>query len=84
MTLPIIVERPLSCFAKDVGAPLLDLEFLSSASNIFQIDCISCTLSFIILPQLIQTISPDSGLVSILVCLLHNEHSINEDELIVF
>jgi hypothetical protein len=78
------VESPLSCFAKDVGAPVLVFEFLSPGSNVFHSAFVSCTLSISTIPQLVQITSPDSGSVSILLVSLHNKHSINEDELITF
>ena len=78
------MESPLSCFAKDVGAPVLTFEFLSPESNVLHSAFVSCTFSISTLPQLVQITSPDSWSVSISVSLLHNEHSINEDELITF
>jgi hypothetical protein len=57
----IIVARPLSCLAREVGAPVLDLLFFSSGVNARHSGLIiSSDFSLITIPQLPQKTSPDS------------------------
>src|SRR5215211_4939721 len=57
----IIVARPLSCLAREVGAPVLDLIFFSSGVNARHSGLvISSDISLITIPQLPQKTSPDS------------------------
>src|SRR6266487_4343013 len=76
---PIIVYNPLSCLAREVGAPVLHLSFTSSALKARHSGrLISCTLSEITMPQLLQMISPDSGSIMTVLpfAFPHIEHTI--------
>ena len=61
----IIVASPLSCFAREVGDPVLALFSCSSMVKARHSDLISSDFSVITIPQLLQTTSPDSGSVII-------------------
>ena len=64
----MIVARPRSCIAREVGAPVLALLFCSSAVNARHSGLpIFSDFSVITIPQLLQTTSPDSESVMIFV-----------------
>src|SRR3712207_707577 len=55
---PIIVARPISCIAKDVGTPALLRSSCSSFENALHSGPVSSILSVTTKPQLPQNISP--------------------------
>ena len=62
LLLPITVESPISCRARVRGVPILLLSFNSIVLKARQSGMLlSCILSEITIPQLLQIISPHSG-----------------------
>ena len=72
---PITVASPISAIAREPGTPVLLLVVFSSILNAARSGLLmSCILSKITVPQLLQMISPDSVSVTILSPFLQIEH----------
>src|SRR5690348_6955397 len=66
LVLPITVDKPMSCLAKDSGIPILVLNSGSEVENTRHSGRTSCIWSEITLPHFTQIISPESESVIIL------------------
>src|SRR5437867_3799912 len=76
---PIMVESPISCFAREVGDPVLLFPLVLTSSELkvrLSEWIMSCILSEITIPQLLQITSPDSTSVTMLSLVLHIEQTI--------